>query len=440
MGEMRMRLKRKIRGALAGGLGIWICLNAAGCRQEEAVQPVEITLMHGYGGTLDSYKKMQEIYADFSKQNQDIKLNCISYINNQVAVEKANDMLAVGKMPDILSTNSLSYFVDNAVNTGMALDLMPYIEEDEEWRAQIHTSVFETWQDEIGHLYTIPDALEWAGYWYNEEYFIKAGIVDENGNPDIPTTWEEMRETVQKLKEWIDESGKDISVFSLEEVQLIEYLFSARLAGTGEKGMHSLHSPEQGVSREAISGTIDELAFLKGFSEDVENIESARQRFSEGKTIIYFNGVWEAQVLMESKRNTSFDYANYPSESGESISIMTVPSGYILAKQEDKRKEEACIRFMKYMLSDCVQEKIAMETEQVPCNPDVNESVLADNGTLFGDAVGTVRKADNSIQTLTSVWDVKKTDIIYKNLIPVLEGQITQEEFFHQIETEIKLR
>ena len=170
-----MRKRVVFRRLTAAGIA-GICIFAgAGCRQETEEAPIEITLMHGYGGTLESYQIMQEIYDEFSEQNPDIRLNSIAYINNQVAVEKANDMLAVGEMPDILSTNSLSYIIDNAVKTGMALDLMPYIEEDPEWKEQIHPSVFETWEDEQGHLYTIPDALEWAGYWYNADYLKAAG-------------------------------------------------------------------------------------------------------------------------------------------------------------------------------------------------------------------------------------------------------------------------
>ena len=199
-----MRKRVVFRRLTAAGIA-GICIFAgAGCRQETEEAPIEITLMHGYGGTLESYQIMQEIYDEFSEQNPDIRLNSIAYINNQVAVEKANDMLAVGEMPDILSTNSLSYIIDNAVKTGMALDLMPYIEEDPEWKEQIHPSVFETWEDEQGHLYTIPDALEWAGYWYNADYLKAAGITDENGDVKIPRTWSEMIGTAEDIRDWND--------------------------------------------------------------------------------------------------------------------------------------------------------------------------------------------------------------------------------------------
>ena len=73
-----------------------------GCSKKEEQECVEITLVHGYGGTLESYKMMQEIYNGFSEKNPDIKLNCIEYMNNEIAVEKANDMLAVGEIPDIV--------------------------------------------------------------------------------------------------------------------------------------------------------------------------------------------------------------------------------------------------------------------------------------------------------------------------------------------------
>ena len=48
----------------------------------------------------------------------------------------------------------------------------------------------------------MPDALEVMGYWYNAGYFREAGIVDEKGNARPPRTWEEFRETLEKLDAW----------------------------------------------------------------------------------------------------------------------------------------------------------------------------------------------------------------------------------------------
>lgn len=94
---------------------------------------------------------------------------------------------------------------------------------------------------------------------------------------------------------------------------------------------------------------------LYRLSSKVENIENARQNFSDGKSVLYFNGVWESDALSDSELAGQFRYANYPTAQGESLSYISPSSGYVLKKQEDKQKEEACIRFLKYMLSENVQ-------------------------------------------------------------------------------------
>ena len=144
----------------------------------------------------------------------------------------------------------------------------------------------------------------------------------------------------------------------------------------------------------------------------VETIESARQRFIEGKTVIYFNGVWESEALEQSKLSDDYDCAAYPSNDGRSISYVSPPSGYVLAKQQDKKKEEACIRFLKYMLSDEVQKRIVLETGQAPCNPKIGMNDLPNNVKLLSKAVDAVNKGDEQIKTITSAWEYDKWKVV----------------------------
>lgn len=421
---------------LAAAPLILCILLLGGCGRKEEPEQTEITLVHGFGGTLESYEMMQEIYDGFSEQNPDIRLNCIEYMNNQIAVKKANDMLAVGEMPDIVSTNSLSYYMDNAVKAGMVLDLMPYIEADAEWKAQIHPSVFETWQTGEGSLYTVPDALELSGYWYNKSYLEQAGIMDGEDSAGLPATWADFLEMADDLQNWINETGQDISVFSMEKQQMTEYLFPARLAGDGAEGMASVMTPEKGISRAALEHTVADLRKLNAYSRQVENIESARQRFIEGKTVIYFNGVWESEALDQSVWRDSYGYACYPSVSGSSISYVSPPCGYVLAKQQDPRKEEACIRFLKYMLSDEVQRRIVSETGQAPCNPGVGEGGPVEGESLLEHAVKTVNGADRQIKMIASVWDYGDWEIIDRYLVQSLED----EEMFERMADRLDAR
>lgn len=404
-----------------GFLKCWCIIFAAmlclcGCGKKNTEEPVEITLMHGWGGTPQTHKIMQEIYDEFDRQNTDIELNCIPYSDNTTAVEKANDMLAVGKVPDILSTNGLSYYISNAVKCGEALDLMPYIERDTEWKKQIHPAVFDTWQTEDGELYTIPDALEVAGYWYNREYLIQAGITDDEGNPALPETWEEFIQMLDQLQNWIDSTGRSITVFALEDEQITEFVFLARLAGDSQKGLLAAMDTQPQLNNELFSNTLNDIETMYQYSQKVNSIEDARQCFHSGSSIIYFNGVWEADELEKSTLSEQFQYANYPTYDGQSLSYVSPSSGYVLSGKMDDRKSEAAIRFLKYMLSEEVQEIIALETRQAPSNPNIDKSDITEESPLLGMALDVADSADIQIATVRSVWSDEQIDRISQAL------------------------
>ena len=403
-------MKRKLSIFVVTIAGIMFLLS--GCQKEVTEEPIEITLMHGWVGTLKNGKVMQEIYRDFSKENPDIILKSVPYANNNIAVKEANDMLAVGEVPDILCTNGASYYIDNAVKCGRVMDLMPYIEEDPKWKSEIHPSVFETWETEEGHLYTIPDVLEVAGYWFNEEYLKNAGFVDETGEARVPRTWTEFFEMTETVQKWIQETGSDVSIFTLDEALVIEFLFMARMAGEGEEGLAAARGSGADLSDEMVQKTLEDIRRMGKYSIKAPNVENSRQCFIDGKSVIYFNGVWEAEALEESPVQEQFHYANYPTDSGKSLSYVSASAGYVLAKQEDARKAEASIRFLKYMLSDDVQKKIAVETGQAPSNPNIDKQEIMASSPLLGEAIDTAYRADIQIATIRSVWKDEQINTI----------------------------
>lgn len=394
-------------------LGLVLSVLSTGCGKEPE-EKVEITLMHGWGGNLDTHKTMQSIYEDFEKNNPDIILNCIPYSDSSIAVEKANDMLAVEKMPDIISTNGLSYYVQNAVKRDMALDLMPYIQEDEEFKAMIHPSVYENWETAEGHLYTIPDALEVAGYWYNKNYMKAAGLTDANGEVQEPETWEEFLAMTEQLAKWTDESGEDICVCALDQLQKVEFLFPARLAGEGTDGYSSVNRTSARVDANVLEPVMRDIGTICARSRTVENIENARQEFMDGKSVIYFNGIWESKSLMEKMKQDDIGYSAYPCSNSQKLAYISVSSGYVLAKQKNAKKEEACIRFLKYMLSREVQQKLVVSTGQMPSNPEIDRSEIWKENPVLADAIDKMYGADVQIKMIRSVWPESRVNIVEK--------------------------
>ena len=109
-----------------------------GCRNKQE-EKIEITMIHGWGSTEEDHVAMRQIYEDFEKQHPHIHLNLISMPSSTDVVGKVGDLLTVGEIPDIVFTGgdgreSIYKFM---VNKGYAVDLMPYIESDVEFAANV---------------------------------------------------------------------------------------------------------------------------------------------------------------------------------------------------------------------------------------------------------------------------------------------------------------
>lgn len=395
---------------------LFATLLCMGCTNQEEAGATHLTLIHGWGGTLRAHSVMQEIYDEFDAENKDIVLSSQPSSDSSIAVEKANDLLALNEMPNIVSTNGQYYFVENAVKRGKLLDLMSYIRNDPEFQKLIHPSVLEVWTNTDGSLYTLPDALEVMGYWYNEKYFIEAGIVDENGAAAIPKTWDEFYEVCDQLEAWNQEAQVLDSVYALENVQVVENLFLARLGGESVEGLRLAKNGPGNYDSETLRTVIREFEHIYQYSKNTDSLENARQYFVDGSTAMYFNGVWESEVIQSSERSSEIAYANYPTNYGMMLSYVSPSSGYVVCESPDPKENEAAIRFLKYMLSPETQTRLATETGQAPSNPKVDNQVIAEKYPVLGNALETAHSAGIQLKTITSVWSSEAIDILTGSL------------------------
>ena len=167
-------------------------------KREEVAEITEITLLHGRGTMEANDQKMREIYMDFAEENPDIRLNIIAMPSDEKVNTKTREMLAVGKMPDIVfigggGKDNLYTFM---VEYGYALDLMPYLLEDTEFADSISPKIREYWTTDDGALYMVTDVLMPVGYWYNRQIFQNAGV------DQVPATWEEFYEFACLRHHW----------------------------------------------------------------------------------------------------------------------------------------------------------------------------------------------------------------------------------------------
>lgn len=416
-------------------LGLFLLLILlSGCQMSEEAEPVRLSFIHGWGGTLRAHAIMQEIYDELDEKNEDIILSSQPSSDSSIAVEKANDMLALDEMPNIVSTNGQYYFVENAVKREKLLDLMSYIRSDADFMRLIHPSVLEVWTNTDGSLYTLPDALEVMGFWYNENYFREAGIVDENGEIALPKTWTEFYEVCEKLEAWNRTSGKLEAVYALENVQVVENLFLARLGGESTDGLILATDVPESYDSEVFRNVIKDFGNIFRYSQNTDSIENARQYFIDGSTAMYFNGVWESEVIQNCERSNEIAYANYPTNYGMQLSYVSPSSGYVIYKSRDERENEAAIRFLKYILSQEIQTRIATETGQAPVNPKVDNQVIAEKYPVLGNALETAHSAGIQLKTITSVWDTEAIEIIESAIEEACKSSVELEQMIDDLE------
>lgn len=400
-------------------------LLTTGCGQDEKEEQTEITLLHGWGTMEEDHQVMRQIYLDFEKENPDIQLNMISMPSSEKAIAKAREMLAVGKTPDLIFTggegkdNLYSFMVDY----GYALDLMPYLEKDPELMEMVSPAILKHWVNEKGELYTVSDVLLVSGYWYNKKIFINAGITK------VPSTWDDFFSCCRKIQEWAQEETLSTVPLHLDAETSI-YLIDAYLQMEDKNTGKASGQNEEQELKEALD-MLNELKNMANVEEESYTYRDRMRSFNFGHSAICVNGVWAQQMLHP---NLEEGYALFPSEDGKGIGMVSACTGYLVGNSGDTEKEEACIRFIKYMLSEPVQKRILRETGQIPSNPQVGlEEVSKDQPDLY-QAYRVVMEAETFMEIPANRWNSTWIAEFDKNIDKLLKNEMSTREFLNELQ------
>lgn len=314
------------------------------------------------------------------------------------------------------------------VKNDLAVDIMPYIEEDEEFSANIAASNLSYWKTLDGKLFSISDTLMLSGgYWYNQKIFEQAGI------KEIPKTWTEFIEVCEQIKTWSEEKGSVIKPLQVSAEGYL-YFVDHMLADNGGRGEKNIGWNKIELDENEVEQILEILRQIYSFSASNDENYSYRDEtdlFNEGKLAIYVNGVWGAPMIEE---NIQAEYALLPSYGEASISCESTGLGYVVGKTGVEAKQEASVRFLKYMLSETVQERILLETEQVPANANVSVETHKEEMQRFYQGVALVKAAEKKIETPENLWEISKKTIFEENILDVLENHVTADEFISILE------
>ena len=403
-----------------------LCILLTACSTAAETEPVSISFMHGWGGSGADHVGMRELFAEFEAENPDIHIVYDTSPDLEIVMEKAADLLAVDKAPSIISTNGNVQYVSNAKKKGVALDLTPYLKEDATFASDVSPQILQALQEPDGAVYTLPDAVEYIGYWYNASLFRQAGITD-TGMPEgtvvPPRTWEEFWAACDALAQIAPQTG---AVPLQMQVSQMGFFLGARLAGASEQALAFMQKEASVCRREDAELAVSEL--LRALSYDTQrgSTPDIRQNFFDGKSAICIDGVWANTEFDQTTTKQEIRYAAFPGFSGETIAYANPATGYVISNDGSERQIDACVRFLKYMLSKDVQEQIVTKTHQAPSNPNISDAWIHEQVPILADAVQVCKQADRQILTLYSVLPAKSSAQLDQLLEELLRGKDVQ--------------
>lgn len=417
-------MKNKVKKLLLLMWILLICCMLSSCEKEK--KKVTITVIHSWGGTETDHVAMRQIYGQFQNENPDINLRLISMPTRNETLRKVEDMIMVGDTPDIIAfsgmgENSIYNFM---VENNMALDIQSYLEEDSEFDRDVSETNKKYWTTGAGDLYTVVDVLSLSGgYWYNEEILEKAGI------KQLPETWNEFIDMCNRINEWSKEESTEVKPLRPSAEGYLYFID------------HMLFSEKDSVSEisdEDFVDTLKKMESIYHFSKFENTSYSYRDEtrlFNEGRIAIYVNGVWGAPMISE---KIHAKYALLPTNDGISMSCESASLGYVLGKSGSKEREDASVRFLKYILSKKVQTQILERTEQFPANPNISLEKYKNEKNRMYQAATLVLDAERKIEIPDNVWSASQKEYFTDNIFKVLTNEMDKQELVDNIDKRIR--
>ena len=417
-------MKNKVKKLLLLMWILLICCMLSSCEKEK--KKVTITVIHSWGGTETDHVAMRQIYGQFQNENPDINLRLISMPTRNETLRKVEDMIMVGDTPDIIAfsgmgENSIYNFM---VENNMALDIQPYLEEDSEFDRDVSETNKKYWTTGAGDLYTVVDVLSLSGgYWYNEEILEKAGI------KQLPETWNEFIDMCNRINEWSKEESTEVKPLRPSAEGYLYFID------------HMLFSEKDSVSEisdEDFVDTLKKMESIYHFSKFENTSYSYRDEtrlFNEGRIAIYVNGVWGAPMISE---KIHAKYALLPTNDGISMSCESASLGYVLGKSGSKEREDASVRFLKYILSKKVQTQILERKEQFPANPNISLEKYKNEKKRMYQASTLVLDAERKIEIPDNVWSASQKEYFTDNIFKVLTNEMDKQELVDNIDKRIR--
>lgn len=310
-------------------------------------------------------KAMRDIYRDFQLMHIDseVQFEPIALSADNAVEEMMKNEVAGGNFPEMIDLAGIAV-PNNAIYNNLVYNMKPVIDADPELKSNIGVNY--TQNNENGKIYSIHDQIMIRGVWYNQTFF-KDGKIKLPQNTANVT---EFKAEMDKIR-----SAGQIAYQPFNTMQLWAEL------GLTDSGIALMTAP---LTEEIVqSSAFDEFErAFKAVAVELRANSSINfihnlDNFQNGNAALYMNGVWAAGTFSSTK--TAFKDIKHGLYPGNVV-LISAGGGLTISNKISDAKKELAMEFVKYMVSDEVQERIFKEVMAAPCNPNVDlEAVAADS-------------------------------------------------------------
>lgn len=417
-----------LTAAMVTGLAVG-CGNSGSEKEAEKSESGAIVLDMYHSWSTDSERgaALDKLIQDFNKENEG-KIEVKVTVNPDFPAyqEKVKTMISTDTTPDIFHYN----FNPNDLSrqqSGKLMDFSDYM--DDEWKDRFSEGDLENLTID-GQITSIPFEKAGAVFYYNKELFEQAGI------SEFPKTWDEMLEACKKLE------AAGITPFSLYTADdawytcnLFTYL-AASCAGveTLNKG-GSIDTAEMKMAAAKLREFWD---YTTGDAIGA-NYSVAMNNFASGKTAMTIDGPWLIGSLGEIQDKISI--AKAPSfgdgKVAEAYVVTDAQTPWAAAKTDDKDKEEAIVKFMKFITSEESVKELTLEGA-VFLSPklDMNDDDVQSTEGLLGEYLDLSAQVEDSTVNIQRNLSTAANSKLPSLLESLALDNITPDEFIEQLEAE----
>ncbi len=386
-------------------------------------EPIEISYATFMVGSHASAAAEEEVINAFNEQYKGkIKVVVEELPSDDAFVDKMKILASSKTLPDVvIGKNGIR---ELAIENGQAVDLMPYLEEDPEWKAVVGDGAINYNMQDDGKLYSISNQRQVIGYFYNKEMFEKAGVTPAK-------TWDEFMENNKKLKE---AGFTPLALMTGENAWTTNLWLAAMIGTDGEEGNKFMNTsyPESYSTTSMVKGLDMLRTCLKEYTtpDAIGAIyANAANNFEQGNVAMIANGPWMCPDFTDTSKSAEgfadkVGVALYP---GDGL-ITQFEVGYILCTNgKSEEEQKAALEFLKFKTGKYAQGVFLEKGGVLPLteNVEITDAYKAENPLLAelleisGDAKYTFGNIDN--QAYSSVVDefaIRYPELAYDEITP----------------------